>query len=108
MELYDQTKWNFKSARKNNETIKLKRILRVREILTKQWKQRESLECARYYQDNSNKENPQSACDTSENNRTKGHPKSASRVSSELAGNKRIKRTKENRESVGDTNEKIQ
>ena len=77
VELYDQTKWNFKSARKNNETIKLKRISRVREILTKQSKQRESLECARYYQDNGNKENPQSACDTIENNRTKGHPKSA-------------------------------
>ena len=30
------------------------------------------------------------------------------RQSSELAGNKRIKRTKENRESVGDANEKIQ
>ena len=51
VELYDQTKWNFKSARKNNETIEIEnlesardtnktieieRIFRMREILPRQ------------------------------------------------------------------------
>ena len=38
-------KANPRSARATNETIKLKRILREREILTKQYDKKEFLEC---------------------------------------------------------------
>lgn len=57
----NRTKENPPGARVTSETMKLKRIFTVREILTKQSDLIDCSECARYERDNRTKDSPHNA-----------------------------------------------
>ena len=57
-------KENLKSSWETHVMIQWKRILKLREIQTQQFNERESWKCERYEHNNPMKENPKSAPDT--------------------------------------------